>query len=288
MGLPTISVINFSDVTDQQVQDAIRAVNCQIQQDFQPIWGHGRELIMHAASFVPTDPATITEEFVRGDSVLYLVKEATLPGALGYHDMNTREVPVGFVFTETGEWTTTLSHEALELINDPTVNIFVPGPDPRDTTKWLLHSYEACDAVESTSYQIDGISVSNFVTPEYFRPENAPGTRNDFLGVGVASFGVMPGSHLGVVDPSTYDFEFIYGELRAHAASREVTNAQTKRCKMYDHPKRRPDDERMLVALKTYQRKPVRLGKGLTMLGGITRASRYRDAAQRMQGGPQR
>ena len=35
---------------------------------------------------------------------------------------------MGFVFTNLPDWTVTLSHEVLELIIDPTVNIFVPGP----------------------------------------------------------------------------------------------------------------------------------------------------------------
>lgn len=47
------------------------------------------------------------------------------------------------------------------------------------------HAQEVCDAVERTSSEIDGLRVSNLVTPEYFRPNDALRTRNDFLGVGV-------------------------------------------------------------------------------------------------------
>jgi hypothetical protein len=82
----------------------------------------------------------------------------------------------------------TLSHEVLELILDPTVNLFVPGPDPRNAANLVLHTYEACDAVERFSYTIDGIAVSDFLTPSYFTQGEALGTRNDFLGVGVPSF----------------------------------------------------------------------------------------------------
>ena len=106
-----------------------------------------------------------------GDEILWGFSERAACG-WRYHDMNAREVAVGFVFTGSGDWTVTLSHEVLELIVDPSVNIFLPGPDPRDpnnANKWLLHSYETCYAVERTSYTIDGVRVSSFVTPSYFR-----------------------------------------------------------------------------------------------------------------------
>ena len=127
----------------------------------------------------PDDPDVIQEDPVQAEAVVYLVDEANIAGALGYHDLNNAEVPVGFVFTDLGDWTVTFSHEVLELIVDPTVNILVPGPDPRapnDPNAWLLHTYEVCDAVERTEYVIDGIALSNFVTPMYFAEGDAPGS----------------------------------------------------------------------------------------------------------------
>jgi len=99
MALPSISVINFaSELDDRDIQNAIRSVNRQILEDFTPIWGSARELRLHAPSFNPADPDVLVEDPVRGESVVYLVDEASLPGALGYHDLNTRDIPVGFVF----------------------------------------------------------------------------------------------------------------------------------------------------------------------------------------------
>jgi hypothetical protein len=183
MSLPSIAVINFtSTLHDQDVQDAIRVVNRQVLEDFVPLWGYGRLLQLHAVDFRPADPDTLAPQKVPADSAMYLVDEASLPGALGFHDLNTRDVPVGFVFVlDPQDWTVTLSHEVLDLILDPTVNLSVPGPDPRNVANLVLHTYEACDAVERFSYTIDGIAVSDFLTPSYFTIGEAPGTRNDFL-----------------------------------------------------------------------------------------------------------
>ena len=188
MSLPDIAVINFSSVSDREVQAAIRAINRQVVEDFQPIWGSAYICKLHNSPFAASTPEAIKEDPVPGEAVVYLVDQPSVAGALGYHDLNSAEIPVGFVFTDLGDWTVTFSHEVLELIVDPTVNIFVPGPDPRDPGNpdaWLFHTYEVCDAVERTDYEIDGIRVSNFVTPAYFAEGDAPGTRNDFLGVGV-------------------------------------------------------------------------------------------------------
>src|SRR5262249_48338583 len=153
-------------------------------------WGSGRTLEFFAPTFDPADQQTLAEEDVPADSVIYLVDEASVPGALGFHDLNTKDLPFGFTFVlDPKDWTTTLSHECLELLLDPTASVLVPGPDPRDGRKTVLHSYEACDAVERLSYTVEGITVSDFVTPSYFTPGEVAGRRNDFLGVGLRSFG---------------------------------------------------------------------------------------------------
>jgi hypothetical protein len=280
MALPSIAVINFaSTLTDQAAQEAIRAVNRQVMEDFAPIWGYGRLLKLHAVDFNPADPDSLSPQKVPADSAMYLVDEASLPGALGFHDLNTHDVPVGFVFVlDPNDWTVTLSHEALELILDPTVNIFVPGPDPRNPTNIVLHTYEACDAVERISYSIDGIAVSDFLTPSYFTIGDAHGTRNDFLGIGVPSFGVTPNSHIAFFDLMTGSFETVFGQ---RAPAMAMTGLR-QRTAYRDHPKaERPDEERLEALLIDYKAKnPQPSLAGLPRLPGITRTGRYKAGAE--------
>jgi hypothetical protein len=103
-----------------------------------------------------------------------------LDDALGYHELNFRGVPYGFVFRKLSErlkenWTVTFSHEALGMIGDPEVNLLVAGPHPENAKKEVFHWYEMCDAVQAETYIIDGIEVSNFVLPLYFTNNDEKG-----------------------------------------------------------------------------------------------------------------
>jgi hypothetical protein len=151
---------------------------------------------------------------MRGDAVLYLWDTVNVDDALGYHDLNHRGIPFGFVFTELSKaldepWSATLSHEALELIADPEVNLLVMGPHPAEPGRDVFHWYEMCDAVQAETYAIDSVEVSNFVLPLYFTGGNEPGGRNDFLGRtkgrALSSFSVNPGGYIGFYDPLKRD-----------------------------------------------------------------------------------
>lgn len=205
-----ITVVNMSKrVSDDKVQEVIRAVNRQVREDFAPYWSLGATLRLEGKSKKAPDALGLPD--MRGDAVLYLWDKVDVPGALGYHDANARGIPYGFVFTEleqalNEEWTVTLSHEALELIADPLANLLVAGPHPTEN-RTVFHWYEMSDAVQDETYQIDGVQVSNFVLPLYFTPTAEPGSRNDFLGrpddkgETLPSFGVSRGGYIGFFDP---------------------------------------------------------------------------------------
>jgi hypothetical protein len=199
-----ISVINFTHIKDEDVQEVIRAINRQIREDFEPYWGFGGLLRLEGKStFRPRmDPVDM-----RGDAVLYLSDDIN-EDLLGYHERNFGGIPYGFVFTvlsmQLGEsWSVTLSHEALEMIGDPGVNLLVAGPHPEYPNRQVFHWFEMCDAIQTDTYEIDGVEVSNFVLPLYFTQSEERGSRNDFLGrfPALQSFGVAPGGYIGFFDP---------------------------------------------------------------------------------------
>lgn len=211
-----ISIINHTNLPDHEVQATIRAVNRQIAEDFEPYWSFGAKLRLEGP--IGSKPDKVKAEEMRGDAVIYLWDEADVDGAIGYHDHNNRGIPYGFVFTEVsrslGEpWSVTLSHEALELLGDPQVNLLVKGPHPnRNEHREVFHWFEMCDAVQTETYEIDDVRLSNFVLPLYFTGEAETGARNDFLGTRAAgstltSFGVNPGGYVGFYDPAIGDWD---------------------------------------------------------------------------------
>jgi hypothetical protein len=236
-----ISVVNHTSgkLSDEAVQDGIRAVNRQIAHDFSPHWHLGAELRLEGPA--GKDPNSRLLRELRGDAIIYLWDDVDVDDALGYHDTNKRGVPFGFVFTELVKqidepWTVTLSHEALELIADPEVNLLVAGPHPGDAKAEVFHWYEMCDAVQDETYKVDGIPVSNFLLPLYFTPYAEEGGRNDFLGRlhggrSLSSFGINPGGYIGFYNPASKKHETfaLAGDQRARRRQQVKSKGQMAR-----------------------------------------------------------
>ncbi|HEU0208390.1 MAG TPA: hypothetical protein VFQ78_05365, partial [Candidatus Udaeobacter sp.] len=180
-----ISVINHSSglIKDEELGFAIRAINRQIAEDFEPYWSFGATLRLEGRSRKRPKKQILAD--MRGEAVIYVWDEAD-QDALGYHNRNNRGIPYGFVFAELsaklGEcWTVTLSHEALEMLADPENNLYVLGSHPERPNLNVFYWYEMCDPVQAETYEIDQIEVSNFVLPLYFTSSEERGGRNDFL-----------------------------------------------------------------------------------------------------------
>jgi hypothetical protein len=214
-----ISIINHTNgkIQDSEIQTVLRAINRQVTEDFAPYWSLSATVRLEGHSTKNPDKQNLMD--MRGDAVIYLWDKQDVKNALGYHNMNNRGIPFGFVFLDIAqelgeEWSVTLSHETLELIGDPEVNLLVMGPHPNPSEKRdVFHWYEMCDAVQSETYEIDGVKVSNFVLPLYFTGGDEFDGRNDFLGTirpdksTLKSFGVNPGGYVGFFDPETQNYD---------------------------------------------------------------------------------
>lgn len=158
MSVP-IKIVNESSViTDANLQAIVEAVQIQISRDFSPLWDLSAGL-----TFAPGDKQ------IPGDSwALAILDDSDQADALGYHDLTPGGLPIGKVFAnsdiEAGSLVSvTVSHELLEMLVDPFCNLCAQAED-------TLYAYEVCDAVEADAlgYDINGIRVSDFVTPQWF------------------------------------------------------------------------------------------------------------------------
>ena len=200
--MSAVSVVNRSSIAAAEVEAVLAAVNKQVSDHFEPAWG-----IRAWCSLIENDIA------VPGDSVIYVTDEADVPGALGRHDLYSSGMPCGFVFTRLSDqvgdgWSVTFSHEVLELIADPEINLLCKGPHPRQRFRKVNHWREMSDAVQARTYEIDGVKVSDFVLPAYFTEQNEPHKPTsymEFAGLAprIESFGIAPGGYVGFEDPLT-------------------------------------------------------------------------------------
>ena len=137
---------------------------------------------------------------------LVLLDDSDAAGALGYHDLDPDGCSYARVFVTPildngGTWlrgansvSATVSHEACELVGDPTANHWV------ETATGTLVAVELCDPVESCAYTVtlrDGrrVSVSDFVYPDWFNPY-AAGKQLDHMNVLQSPFTSTDGGYV--------------------------------------------------------------------------------------------
>ena len=190
-----ISVINESTVlADTDVVPVVAALQKQVSNDFIPVWGTDAELNIVAKGTQPPS----------GSWWLVLLDDTDQANALGYHDLTTEGLPIGKVFAASDlkagrSWTVTASHELLEMLGDPNINltVFVQNTN----TAGILYAYEVCDACEDDSlgYKIDNVLVSDFVYPAWFESFRTEGsTQFDRMNKIQTPFQLLVNGYIGI------------------------------------------------------------------------------------------
>lgn len=190
-----IAIINASTViSDIDALSCVRALQIQLDRDYLPLWGKRADLFFYSK----TDSQKIDlSEFLQ----LIIMDTTDQAQAEGFHDLTASGLPIGKIFAKTtmdagDSWTVTASHELLEIMADPYINLTA---NSSDGTKQF--AYENCDAVEETDYDINGIRVSNFVTPAWFEDGIHIGqTQYDYLKLLTKPFQLLAGGYIGVRD----------------------------------------------------------------------------------------
>ncbi len=190
-----ISIINESTLlADTDVGPVVVALQKQVTNDFRPVWGADAEL-----TIVPkgTQPPS-------GSWWLVLLDDSDQANALGYHDLTTEGLPIGKAFVASDlkagtSWTVTASHELLEMLGDPNINLAVFVQN--SITAGILYAYEVCDACEddSTGHQIDNVLLSDFVYPAWFESFRTEGsTQFDRMKKMQTPFQLLVNGYIGV------------------------------------------------------------------------------------------
>ena len=204
-----VGLVDTTGTVDTQTMAAVAAaLNIQVTRDLPQFWP------VNASVSYLTDPHNIPQ----GYWPVQLVRSLP-PGEGGFH-MTAHNQPYAKVIATPGsdEWTVDASHETVEMLVDPNGNRLQPSTsieiargkiqDGNDRFEYLVEACDPCEA-DPYTYQIDGISVSDFLTPHFYDLQATSGVRYSFTGSIQHPRQILPGGYISWTNPETLEIQQI-------------------------------------------------------------------------------
>ncbi|HUA34552.1 MAG TPA: hypothetical protein VMA09_13170 [Candidatus Binataceae bacterium] len=193
------------ELDPEMVQNVAAALNIQVTRDLPQFWNAQATVIHLGANKVPS-----------GVWPVYLVKSLP-PGEGGFHlDKHNQPYAEVIATPDSEGWTVAASHEIVEMLVDPygnrlqsSTSIEISGGKIEDGNGQYSYLVEACDPCEADqyAYTIQGIAVSDFLTPHFYDLKETAGSRYSFTGALKAPRQILPGGYISWVDQSTEEWQ---------------------------------------------------------------------------------
>jgi hypothetical protein len=199
----SVNQLGLVDMTGQidvdLVHSAAIALNLQVTRDLPQFWP-----VSATVTYLPNP-----DKIPAGIWPVQLVK--TLPPDEGGFHSDKHKQPYAKVIASKADpsWTIDASHEILEMLVDPygnrmqsSVAIEIVRGKIQDGTGQYGYLVEACDPCEDNSYAytINGVAVSDFITPHFYDPMVTSGTRYSFTGAIKGPRQILPGGYISWVN----------------------------------------------------------------------------------------
>jgi hypothetical protein len=185
-------VAETDHISHSQLTRVAAALQKQAIRDFAPIWS------IHAT----VDAFATLDDVPIGYWPIIVRDDIGQPGAAGVHlDQNGQ--PYSLVeYSES--WSLTASHEALEMLADPFGNRVIAGDSPKPGQGRVEFLVEVADPIEDAqfAYKVNGVLVSDFLTPHFYDPVAAAGVRYSFGGNLDGPRRIVAGGYLSWHDPA--------------------------------------------------------------------------------------
>jgi hypothetical protein len=198
-----IGLIDTTETVDTRTMAAaVAALNIQVSQHLRQHWGFAPDVtvrLLTKAEPIPREvwPIRLVDKLLQKEG--------------GFHS-TTADGPFAKVVVtrDSNDWTIVASHEALEMLVDPTGSrlqvaqaIKCAGGHIHDDEGHVEYLVEICDPCEANqfAYEIDGIMVSDFVTPQFYACQARPGERLSFNGTLAAPRQIGPGGYITWIHP---------------------------------------------------------------------------------------
>lgn len=189
MHSPIIDIVNQSTLdlgVDGGIDHLISALRVYVHEAIWPAWGV-RGTLRKSRSIHENHWAVV------------FLDDADQPDALGYHDVTAAGMPLSKIFVRTtiangDKVSVTAAHELAEMLVDPGINLCASSVDGR-----LIYALEVCDPVESDEFDIDGVAMSDLVTPQWFEGFHPPASvKFDLTGAVDAPFTLSSGGYIPI------------------------------------------------------------------------------------------
>lgn len=173
-----ICIVNYSSLETDAIEKVRSALQRQVNEHFAPVWGKTADLEIWSEG----------KQLESGTWWLTISADKSDTDYHAYHIINRDSVPEGRLFLESIasdglDWSVVASQEVLEMLANPGGNLYAMIPS---RTGYDLYQKEVCEPCLRDSkyvYEIDGVTVSDFVYPAWFEKYSQPEkTKFDHLG----------------------------------------------------------------------------------------------------------
>ena len=209
MALIQVGLVDTTGRLDQGlVHAAAAAINVQVMRDLTQFWD------INATVRSLPDSSRIPA----GVWPVLLVGHLP-PGEGGFHlDKHNQPYAKVIATSAADDWTVDASHEIIEMLVDPFGNrlqssksIEIVGGKIQDGPGEFSYLVEACDPCEANefAYSIQGVLVSDFLTPHFYDPVASGGKTYSFRGNITAPRQILPGGYISWLNPETDEMQQI-------------------------------------------------------------------------------
>lgn len=184
-------VADTDRITSSQLNRVAAALQKQAIRDFQAVWD----------VTATVDGFDQLEDVPVGYWPMIVRDDIDVPGAAGVH-LDKEGQPFALI-QYSDSWSLTSSHEMLEMLVDPFGNRLVAGQSPQPDQGRVEFLVEVADPSEDArfGYQVNGMLVSDFFTPNFYDPLPAPGVRYSFGGYITAPRTIREGGYISWHEP---------------------------------------------------------------------------------------
>lgn len=209
MSIVQVGLVDTTGEIDIELVQSVAAnLNVQVTRDLPQFWP-----VQASVQYLPN-----AKKIPAGVWPVKLVKSLP-PGEGGFH-LDKHNQPYAEVIANPGDdsWSIDASHETIEMLVDPSGNrmqssiaIEIAGKAVEDGTGQFNYLVEACDPCEANNYgyEIQGVLVSDFITPHFYGSVTASGMRYSFTGAVTKPRQILPGGYISFVNQESDEWQQI-------------------------------------------------------------------------------